>query len=617
MTSDKNVVLLEESAGNERKRLRALRTKRGWLEGRWLACSARVLTVQLLAMLFVVPAMAGPGDLPDPPNAQTRVPQSSTSTDQSIVASGTARSPHLGVQLVRGTIVETIIVGDEKKTVSEWLDEIAVADPNGLPLTPAQIARNDNIKNALMETLETDLAIVEQELDIDKATRQETSRLDQKYARLQAALHNLKDNNTNVASAGSMVEVQSLFQEALADDTNAKRLQFIAPSMPEAGHFVGGDLFIDPENKVASLVIWDTILLNASFVPKWLENELPNGYTSVVTHIPTDIQQLTTGCRQCALQFMEDMATRDVHSEQLAEVTNKRLGGFREKSFIIERDVLSLDRNDGEQFAAQSTLRLTNSKTALRTAIQEASLRNFEALNGEEITFQEFQKRQQELKAIESGVEPDRREREIFDAAGKSAGTTKSNLLLDRLRRDDLRAIAERLSEAGPAQQILEESNAQFERVVERSGAAGIAQAARVDAMQDSLNEIRQRTDLRVVRTTSTTADLQNRTAALEVNETFDIPTQNFSDADFPTPPAGVDRDQSVLSDPDDEEQSGEEGTPGYADLQKRAADSQDNETDRDDDFEQIDSEDLPNVDETEDPSALLASERFRGLSNF
>jgi cholesterol oxidase len=84
-------------------------------------------------------------------------------------------------------------------------------------------------------------------------------------------------------------------------------LQFVSPVAGFANHFIAGDLYIDPARKIVSLVSWDSVSRFDSALSRELEDVLPDGFTLVSHEIRTNIQRLDTGCRQCSLQFTEEM----------------------------------------------------------------------------------------------------------------------------------------------------------------------------------------------------------------------------------------------------------------------------------------------------------------------
>lgn len=528
-----------------------------------LSNKCRVSGLLLLVCAFLLQptavAVAGGGDPPNPPNANTTVVHARTETESEVASAGSASRATRGEQLATGTVSSDIEIAGDSKSLTDWLEVYQPADPATGQQDQATVLRNEQIHKAIIAALEVDLAAAEKDLDIDKVTRAETKKLDEKYGRVQAVVHNRRRGRNNVASLRSAGDVQTFFQQVLGvGDDEPRRVQFVAPANFLAGHFIAGDLYIDPNLKIASLVTWDSIDQTALSIPDMLDQELPDGYTRVSHEILTEIQTLPSGCSQCALQFTDDMAEMDLHSEQLSRLIGDRGSEFKNEKIIESRDVLSISRTTGNASSiATRTLRLVNSRGALRKSLRTAYFADLRALRNNEITETEFAERHAERRAAAVEAKSNRQERNLTETA-----TTETNLLIDKKRTEDLREVLATLEGDG-GHGLLSESKSLYRTVAERADEAGRDQAVKIQGIAPDLRRraATGRKDDTARRVTSQAgSSASDQVAAREADRTLDVADNAW---DLPTPPGA---EQIVRTDDNDEE-VGDNFGGGYKEL--------------------------------------------------
>jgi hypothetical protein len=432
--------------------------------------------------LFQFQAFAGPGDEipPAPPNASVAVVQPSGGDIEVRAANGT------GEKLAAGTIKSEFNFGSRRMTLRDKLDEYSLLlEERGGQQHQDVVRLFTEIITVLRTELTADIVHARKSLDTDDNTREETRKLDEKYALLQTAMHNLRSVANNVATLRSNGDIGAFFDKIVAASaTGPRRVQFVSPTGIYPGHFVAGDLYIDRDRKLASLVTWDSMRL-ATDLPNRLDYVLPDDFTRVSHKVLTGILTLPSGCRQCALQFTKEMAKIDLHSEQISRLVSDQGSEFV-NVLLNDRNVLSVSRVEGNDTNVSiETLRLTTSEGGLDEALRERSDRDVEDFRQGRISAEELSDRINQRAEVQADVDT-RRKTRIRSTQDNPRKEVRTNLLIDERRKADLEEVLEILK-SNEATELIDESRQLFERVAERAREAGEAQAKMIAPLDDAL----------------------------------------------------------------------------------------------------------------------------------
>lgn len=530
---------------NDRKSTCAALTVRSFRHSKWFTLAAT-----LSFLLFQFQAFAGPGDElpPAAPNANLAVVHPPAGDIEVRAASGT------GEKLATGTIRRRFEFG----TLEDKLVEYNSLEEENGEQHPTVVQLRTEIITELRTTLTRDIVHARKDLDIDSATRGETQKLDEKYALLQTAMHNLRNGASNAATLRSAKDVDVFFRKVVtASAAGPRRVQFVAPASFGGGHFVAGDLYIDQQRKLASLVTWDSISEPGSSLPNQLDQVLPNDFTRVSHEILTGIQSIRTGCRQCSLQFTEEMAKIDLHSEQISRLVSGQASEFKNIELNVSKNILSVSRvegNDGN--VSIETLRLTNSRSGLAKALGVSLGRDIEDFWRDRISAQELFDRINQRAAVEADVGTRRKTRTI------SAGEIKTNLLIDEMRSADLGEVL-RMLKSNEATELIDESRQLFQSVADRARArvAGEAQSEMIAPLDDKLEKATENRRLSPKRRVQSASQSASRSEAIPQSEINPIDQLSSRDSvsglharHLPTPPGGRAERFDATSIGDDEE---------------------------------------------------------------
>lgn len=443
------------------------------------------LAATLSFLLFQFPAFAGLDDKlpPAAPNANMAVAQPPGGDIEVRAANGT------GEKLVTGTIRREFEFGTLRVTLEDKLAEYNSLEQRNGEQHPTVVQLLTEIITELRTTLAGDIVHAKKDLDIDRTTRGETKKLDEKYALLQTAMHNLRNGASKAATLRSVADVEVFFKKVVAASAaGPRRVQFVAPANFLGGHFVAGDLYIDQHRKLASLVTWDSISDTPLSLPGLLDQVLPNDFTRVSHEILTDIQRIPTGCRQCSLQFTEQMAKIDLHSEQISRLVSDQGSEFENMVLSESKKILSVSRVKGnDENVSIETLRLTNSTGILDKALRVRFDRDTEDFRQGRISADELSDRIKQRAAVAADVNTRRKTRTISTNDNKRV-EIKTNLLIDEMRSADLEEVLRILNSDG-ATDLINESRQLFERVADRAGEAGEAQSELIAPLDDALEE--------------------------------------------------------------------------------------------------------------------------------
>lgn len=522
------------------------------------------LAATLSFLLFQFQAFAGSGDEipPAPPNASVAVVEPSGGDIEVRAANGT------GEKLAAGTIKNKFKFGTLEDKLAEY---------NSLEQEGGDVVQlRTEIITELRTALDADIVHARKDLNIDSETRKETQRLDEKYALLQTAMHNLRDGANNAATlrpapdrsiadrslvGRSVEDVEAFFKKVVtASAAGPRRVQFVAPANFIGGHFVAGDLYIDRDRKLASLVTWDSISQTALTLPDQLDQVLPDGFTRVSHVILTDIQKIPTGCRQCSLQFTEEMAKIDLHSEQISRLVSDQGSEFENILLNESRNVLSVSRVTGNGGNVSiETLRLTNSRGSLDEALKMHRYRDVEDILQGRVSAQELFDRIKLRVELRADVDTRRKTRTI-STEDNPRQEIRTNLLIDERRKADLEEVLEILK-SNEATELIDESRQLFERVAERAREAGEAQARMIAPLGDALREAtenRRSNPKRRVQAASQSASTSEAVPRSEINPIGELSSWDSVEGldawNLPTPPRGRVERVDATSIGDDEE---------------------------------------------------------------
>jgi hypothetical protein len=517
------------------------------------------LAVTLSFLLFQFQAFAGPGDElpPAAPNANVAVVQPPGGDIEVRPAVGT------GEELAADTIEDKFKFGTLEDKLAEY---------NSLEQEGGDVVQlRTEIITELRTALDADIVHARKDLNIDSATRKETQKLDEKYALLQTAMHNLRDGANNAATLRppkerspadrSLGDVIIFFKKVVtASATGPRRVQFVAPASFLGGHFVAGDLYIDRDRKLASLVTWDSISQTALGLPDDLDLVLPNDFTRVSHEILTDIQQIPTGCRQCSLQFTEEMAKIDLHSELISRLVSDHGSEFENVELNESRNVLSVSRVRGNGGNVSiETLRLTNRGDRLDKALKMSLDRDVEDFRQDRISAEELFDRINQRAEVKADVDTRSKTRAI-STKDNLRKEIRANLLIDEMRLADLREVL-RILESDEATKLIDESRQLFERVAERAREAGEAQAEVIAPLDEILEEAIESRRSSPKRRVQAASQSESRSEAIPGFQVSPIDRLSSRDSvegldaqHFPTPPGGRDERVDATSIGGDEE---------------------------------------------------------------
>ena len=521
---------------NDRKSTCAALTVRSFRHSKWLTLAAT-----LSFLLFQFQAFAGPGDElpPAPPNASVAVVQPPGGDIEVRAASGTDE------KLAAGTI-RAFNFGSPSITLRDKLAEYSsLLEQGSGQQNPVAIQLRTELITELRTALTGDLVHARKSLDVDDETREETRKLDEKYALLQTAMHNLRSVANNAATLRSVADVGVFFDKVVAASaTGPRRVQFVAPTNVLSGHFVAGDLYIDRDRKLASLVIWDSMKSDMD-LPSRLDQVLPNDFTRVSHKVLTGIQKIPSGCRQCSLQFTEEMAEIDLHSEQISRLVSDQGSEFINVLLNDSNNVLSVRRvkgNDGN--VSIETLRLTTSESSLDEALRKSRYGDVEDILQGRVSAQELFDRIKLRVEVQADVDT-RRKTRIISTKDNPRKEVRTNLLIDERRKADLEEVLEILN-SNEATELIDESRQLFERVADRAREAGEAQAKMIAPLDDALREAtesRRSSPKRRVQAASQSASRSEAVPQSEINPMDQLSSWDSVEGldawNLPTPPRG------------------------------------------------------------------------------
>lgn len=499
------------------------------------------LAATLSFLLFQFQAFAGPGDEipPAPPNASVAVVQPSGGDIEVRAANGT------GEKLAAGTIKSEFNFGSRRMTLRDKLAEYSLLlEKRGGQQHQDVVRLFTEIITVLRTELTADIVHARKSLDTDDKTREETRKLDEKYALLQTAMHNLRSVANNAATLRSIEDIGVFFDKIVAASAaGPRRVQFVSPTGIHPGHFVAGDLYIDRDRKLASLVTWDSMRL-ATDLPNRLDQALPDGFTRVSHKVLTGILMLPSGCRQCALQFTEEMAEIDLHSEQISRLVSDQGSEFV-NVLLNDRNVLSVRRVKGNDTNVSiETLRLTTSEGSLDEALRKRNDGDAEDFRQGRISAEEFSDRINQRAEVQADVDT-RRKTRIRSTQDNPRKEVRTNLLIDERRKADLEEVLEILK-SNEATELIDESRQFFERVAERAREAGEAQARMIAPLGDALREAtvnRRSNPKRRVQAASQSASTSEAVPRSEINPIGELSSWDSVEGldawNLPTPPRG------------------------------------------------------------------------------
>lgn len=380
----------------------------------------RSLAALLLWWALVLPVLAGL-DRPDLPQGAQQVrlgpaEAEETSASSSASSAGASSADSIEDRLRRGQVQPKFIIGGNELTTRELLAQWDT------------LGKDEQNVKALQEQVSADAKLAGLRLAVDYITRNETKALDAKYIPLQAVLAGQgSDERSPIAVFDTYQGTAETLAQIYNDSSKRpRRLGFTSRIDQSNTHSVAGDLYVDPEADVVSLVLWDSMpspLLSTHIVTD-IETKMSErgGGRLVTSHKESQALMLFSGCWQCALRFVEDMLERDHHAEQIAALPEADPNHIS----IMTGPPETADLSDTQ-------LALFTSKGKLINTLVDMLLKRTDA--------NEFAAEEDRIRELLRTVQQERQERRVPG----SDQTNLYNLRIDRLRADDLRAISEQL----------------------------------------------------------------------------------------------------------------------------------------------------------------------------
>ncbi len=271
-------------------------------------------------------------------------------------------------------------------------------------------------------------------------TRNTLAGFNRNYIGLQVALARRQEEGFNgfydqdIDQLGQAVRAQ--LDQGRVDQ--AIRFQFVGS---DSIHHIAADVFLDPKNKVASVVMMDSRAWSNSLRENHSEllKSFPEEYNLIVTHYETEAQKFDYGCQQFSMEFARDMGALDIHDAPLERLARKsvetaRSGGLR----ILDVVDSSLDRRDGISVRElpPQIFRLANSATHWELYARERRDLINQDLVGGRIDQKTNQDQIEDVNTIQDEIEGNREFRKINEKY------KKTNIAVDKSRAKGIRQLA-------------------------------------------------------------------------------------------------------------------------------------------------------------------------------
>lgn len=315
---------------------------------------------------------------------------------------------------------------------------------------------------------------------IDNSTRNLVSQISGPFLGLQVAAATLDPTTpVNAIHRKGYSQIARVLETAARRDSPT-RFQFVTSIL---GHYVGGDVFLDPGRQVMSTVILDSLgsvrFVNGLFGQ--FEDAVGDEWHSAISYYLTEQQSLCLGCEQFALEFVKEMSARDdIHDRPLARLA-ARIATNETGDPVRLRDVVEPRNTPSSSDAARlgelppELFSLTNAPSSLEnfTNERQAFLATLSDPERQE-------KGAAQLTTLANEIATNQRMRaRVKTVDGRQATLVKpTNLAVDMRRQTGIAQLAE-MFEAEEGGQLLQSDAALRDAVLDTAADAGSRQQKR------------------------------------------------------------------------------------------------------------------------------------------